>query len=268
MDVINHQDWAALSSKFRQAAPFHSICIDNFLSPKFALELSRSYPDFSDARNQGLEFSTVNEKRKVQITDLEKFPAPAKKLHDALASDEFLKSMETLSGIKDLSFDNNYAGGGLHITNSTGILDVHVDFNFSEALQLYRRLNILIYLNEEWQEDWGGKIELWDRKIKNCIESYSPVLNRCLIFATSDYSFHGVTAVKSPPGIDRKSFAIYLYNEESNPDVYGESHSTVFKARPGEKFKKYYQMPAEAGMKKLSQAIHGGKQIIKRVIGR
>ena len=76
MGVINNQDWPALKEKFLQSTPFPSICIDNFLSPEFALELSRSYPNFSNAQNQGLEFSTVNEKCKVQITEPEKFQSP------------------------------------------------------------------------------------------------------------------------------------------------------------------------------------------------
>ena len=156
----------------------------------------------------------------------------------------------------------------MHVTNSSGILDVHVDFNYSEKLKLYRRLNILIYLNEEWQEDWGGNIELWDKEVKNCVHSFAPVLNRCLIFSTSDYSFHGVTAVTTPPGIDRKSFAIYLYNKNPSENVFGESHSTIFKARPDESLKKYWRMPVEAGMKKLATTLHNGKQLVKRIIGR
>jgi len=268
MSVINNQDWPALKEKFLQATPFPSICIDNFLSPEFALELSRSYPNFSNAQNQGLEFSTVNEKGKIQITDPEKFPDPVKKLHEALASEEFITSMQTLSGIDKLSFDDQFAGGGMHITKSSGILDVHVDFNFSEKLQLYRRLNILIYLNEEWQEDWGGNIELWDKEVKNCVHSFSPILNRCLIFSTSDYSFHGVTAVTTPPGFVRKSFAIYLYNKRPSASVYGEFHSTVFKARPDESFKKYWQMPAETGIKILANTFHSGKQLVKKFIGK
>jgi len=268
MGVINNQDWQNLREKFLNATPFPSICIDNFLSPEFALEVSRSYPKFSNALGQGLEFSTVNEKQKVQITESEKFPDPVKKLYQALAGEKFIHSMQALSGIDELSFDDHFAGGGMHITNTSGILDVHIDFNFSKNLQLYRRLNILIYLNEEWLEDWGGKIELWDKKIKKCIHGYSPVLNRCLIFATSDYSFHGVTAVNAPPGIERKSFAIYLYNKGPSENVDGEYHSTVFKARPNEKFKKFCQMPAEAGVKKMKDTFHSGKQLVKKIIGK
>ena len=268
MSVIIDRDWSALNKNFQQATPFPSICIDNFLSSEFALELARSYPNYSKAQNLGLEFSAVNEKFKVQITEPDKFPGPAKQLHEALASREFISAMQTLSGIDELMFDDHFAGGGMHITSNSGILDVHVDFNFSEESNLYRRLNILLYLNEKWEQGWGGNIELWDKEVKNCVHSFAPIFNRCLIFATSDYSFHGVTAVRTPPGIDRKSFAIYLYGKEPSVNIYGESHSTIFKARPDENFKKYFQIPTESGLRILANTFHSGKQLVKKAIGK
>lgn len=268
MSVINSQDWQALKEQFLNASPFPSICIDNFLNHDFALKLSKSYPEFSNAKQLGYEFSTVNEKGKVQITEFDKFPDPVKQLQQALASDEFISAMQTISGIDELIFDNQFNGGGMHITNTSGILDVHVDFNYADSLNLYRRLNILIYLNEDWQDAWGGNIELWDKDIENCVHSFSPILNRCLIFATSDMSFHGVTAVNTPPGVARKSFAIYLYNNEPSANVYGEAHGTVFRARPDEKLKKYYSMPMEAGWLKLTRSYKNIKNSIRGMIGR
>lgn len=157
MHLINCQNWEDICKQFLNAAPFPSICIDNFLNNEFALELSRSYPNFKNAQGLGFEFSTVNEKKKVQITDPKKFPEPVHRLHKELSSSAFLEAMQTMSGIDNLQFDQEFSGGGMHMTNSEGILDVHVDFNYSEKLNLYRRLNILIYLNEKWEDDWGGR---------------------------------------------------------------------------------------------------------------
>lgn len=113
----------------------------------------------------------------------------------------------------------------------------------------------------------GGKVELWDKDVKRCIQSYSPILNRCIIFATSDVSFHGVTAVNSPLNQPRKSFAIYLYNEEPSSTKYGQSHSTVFKARPREKLKRFILMPVEESWNKVSESIHRSKKFVKRISG-
>ena len=116
-------------------------------------------------------------------------------------------------------------------------MDVHVDFNFIAARELHRRLNILIYFNKDWDPSWGGNIELWDRDVKTCVHSFSPIFNRCVVFETSDISYHGVSAVKCPDGRSRKSFAAYYYTKEAPPHWTGEEHSTIFKARPGEVLK-------------------------------
>src|SRR6202042_3254254 len=113
-----------------------------------------------------------------------------------------------------------------------GRLDVHVDFNYIADRRLHRRLNILIYLNKDWRPEWGGEIELWDPEVKVRHASLSPAFNRCVVFATSDVSYHGVTAVRCPEGRVRKSFAAYYYTREAPPHWTGEGHSTLFKARP------------------------------------
>ena len=268
MGLIQNQDWEALALEFQNAEPFPNICIDNFLDPEFALELSRSYPDFSNAREMGHEFHKVNEKGKIQITDSNKFPAPVSQLHKELSSQKFIRAMQVLSGVDNLQFDGTFSGGGMHMTNRSGILDVHVDFNRLNSNGLFRRLNILIYLNEKWQEEWGGNVELWDEPVKNCIKSISPLLNRCVIFATSDHSFHGVTAVNSPEGVSRKSFAIYLYSDQADSTSFSESHSTIFRARPEEKLKKYILMPIESRIYKLNKLNHKFKKAAKKMLGR
>lgn len=268
MNVIGDHDWEVLAREFQNAEPFPSICIDQFLTAEVASEVSSAYPNFAEAKGVGQEFKTVNEKKKIQICDPNAFPSQVAKLHKALADPQFIKNMEVLSGIKDLQFDPDFEGGGMHLTRSSGILDVHVDFNYSEKLKLYRRLNILIYLNEEWEENWGGRVELWDKDVKKCVKHFVPVQNRCVIFATSGHSFHGVTAVNSPEGVARKSFAIYLYSKEPSVDKFGENHGTVFKARPNEKVKKYWSMPVESLKNTAIKGLDQVKSVVKKVAKR
>ena len=258
MGIIQNHDWRTLGQEFRNAKPFPNICIDNFLDPAIALEIANSYPSFSDAKSFGHVFNKVNERGKAQITDSDNFPVPVSKLYKALAGEEFLLNMQELSGIEDLKFDDTFSGGGMHMTSRSGILDVHVDFNQLKKIGMFRRLNILIYFNEKWESSWGGNIELWDKDVLKCEKSISPIMNRCLIFATSDHSFHGVTAVESPEGISRNSFAIYLYTDISDTEANIRPHSTIFKARPDEKLKKYVIMPAETywiGLKKNTKRL-------------
>ena len=247
--MIRDLDVPALKASFLSAHPFPFVSIDNFLEPEAALEVARSYPTYESAVPVGDQFTALNEKRKVQIVDSEQFPGPVARLAEALSSEDFRGKLSEISGIKDLRWDNSYAGGGMHLTSSSGRLDVHIDFNRLESTGEYRRLNILVFLNENWQRAWGGELELWDKEVKHCHHSFSPVLNRCVVFATSDHSFHGVTPVVCPPGTTRISFASYYYTKEA-PEGAGVAHTTDFRARPDERLRRYVLMPGAAASSK------------------
>ena len=235
----------ALREQFRAAEPFPHILIDDFLETDFVREVAAAYPDFESSRDLGDEFASLNEMHKVQICDDAEFPDPVRRLNEAISSPEFLASVTEITGIPSLLADAQLRGAGMHLTNTTGRLDVHVDFNYLETDQIFRRLNILIYLNEGWEEAWGGQVELWDEDVKRCYGSFAPVMNRCLIFETSEISFHGVAPVACPPGTARKSFAAYYYTKEPPENWSGTPHSTIFRARPTERFRGAVLMPAQ-----------------------
>lgn len=243
--LINPYDREQLKQTFNSAQPFRWFHLDRFLDEAFVREVVAAYPTFEQAKTLGLEFKAVNEQRKVQVTDSAKFPAIVKKLSDALASPEFLADLEYITGIPNLLADARLDGGGMHITGPGGRLDVHVDFNFIVDRELHRRLNILVYLNPVWEQAWGGEIELWDRDAKNRHHAFTPLLNRCLVFETSNISYHGVGPVKCPEDVARKSFAAYYYTHEPPAGWDGTKHNTIFKARPDEKLRGAVLMPLE-----------------------
>jgi hypothetical protein len=248
-------DVARLRNAFNSARPFRWIEINPFLDPDFAAEVSAAYPGFEESRSQGHEFSAVNERRKVQITESAKFPDPVKRLHEVLAGPEFMGALEQITGIPRLLPDDRLIGGGMHITGPGGRLDVHVDFNYVEDRAYHRRLNILVYLNPEWDERWGGAIELWDRDVKRRHHAFAPLLNRCVIFETSDVSYHGVQPVSCPPDIQRKSFAAYYYTREAPAHWTGQSWSTIFRARPHEVVRGKLLMPLEQAERRLRAGV-------------
>lgn len=236
--------------------PFPHFCIDGILDEDFAGEVHDAFPSYQEAKGLGREFAAVNEKRKIQVTDSKKFPPPILKLHQLLASDEFVSRVSEMTGIPNLLPDPELVGGGIHETNSGGHLDVHVDFNYIEDRKLYRRVNILFYFNKDWKEEYGGYLDIWDRDVRKCYGSFAPIFNRAAGFATSEISFHGVTPVRCPPGMMRKSFAVYYYTKEAPPHWDGVMHSTIFKPRPDEWMKGNVLMPVEekyrAGQKVFS----------------
>jgi Rps23 Pro-64 3,4-dihydroxylase Tpa1-like proline 4-hydroxylase len=146
-----------------------------------------------------------------------------------LNSPETLAWLEKVTGIQGLVADPTFEGGGLHHIPVAGYLKMHSDFNWHPGLQMRRRVNMLIYLNDGWEEGNGGELELWNIPMTECIQRVNPVFNRTVIFNTTSDSFHG-----HPDGGNtlRKSLATYYYSK----DRVDKPHSTLYQKRPGEKF--------------------------------
>ena len=264
--VIQPLDREALKQQFRNARPFPFVKIENLVDPAFAREVTTAYPTFDSATVQGRQFKSVNERKKVQITNPALFPEPVARLNEALASTEFLADLSYITNIPNLLADPQLIGGGIHVTGPGGRLDVHVDFNYIESRKLHRQLNLLLYLNPEWDERWGGHIQLWDKGVTACEATFAPALNRCVIFETSNISFHGVTPVTPDAPFPRKSFATYYYTREAPPHWSGVAHSTIFKARPKEKLRRYILMPAEVLQRRTLHGLQKVKRGVKKLI--
>ena len=249
-------DREVLRAEFAAAKPYPHVKIDNFIDSKKAAEIAAAYPTFDVALSHGKTFTTVNERKKVQISDSKLFPKPVTELNDLLASPSFLADLAYITGLPNVLADEQLVGGGIHVTGPGGRLDVHVDFNYIEERKLPRRLNLLLYLNPAWEEGWGGHFQLWDKDVQHCEAAFSPIFNRCVIFETSDISYHGVVPVSISAPTPRKSFATYYYTKEAPAHWTGVSHSTIFKARPQERLRGMILMPAESAKAKIDARVN------------
>lgn len=146
-----------------------------------------------------------------------------------------LDFLERLTGISGLIPDPYFTGGGVHQIERGGHLGVHADFNVYERLRLDRRLNLLLYLNRDWQEEWGGHLELWNSGMTTCERRVLPIFNRCVIFSTTDSSYHGhPDPLRCPPHRTRRSLATYYYSNGRPVEEQSDGHSTLFRERPHE----------------------------------
>lgn len=253
--MIRPLDADDLRRRVETAVPFPHFVIDDFFDADFALRVGESFPSFEDALRIGRSFRTVNERKKVQVTNTAQFPPVVLELNGLLASPSWLGLLSEVFGMPGLLADEQLTGGGMHQTGSRGRLDVHVDFNYIAARQLHRRLNVLVFFNPGWKPAWGGSLELWDRDVKRCVQSLEPRFNRCVVFETSDISFHGVTAVECPPDRARKSFAAYYYTKESPRHWIGNAHDTIFRSRPDEVIRGRVLMPAERIWRRMRKSV-------------
>jgi hypothetical protein len=139
--------------------------------------------------------------------------------------------------LERLMGDPYFLGGGFHEIFSGGKLAVHADFRVHKRLNLERRINVLLYLNESWDYDYGGELELWDKSMDSCFERVVPVVNRCVIFNTDSRSFHGhPDPLKVPEGVTRKSLALYYYTASPNIIRDTPAHSTMYVSRADDAF--------------------------------
>lgn len=220
-----------LAEDYAQAYPFPHTVIDGVFPVAVTRRLLAHFPADAKAHDKVYEKGYGGtHKRQISPYDCDATIQAAFAFFNSAAMLQFI---ESLTGIKGLLPDPYFAGGGLHETSRGGLLGIHADFQVNEGLQLYRRVNMLVYLNEDWKTEYGGELELWDREMQAKQISVQPVFNRCVIFNTDADSFHGhPDPLKTPEGITRKSLALYYYQALPIPNVAGDSRHTLYVARP------------------------------------
>jgi Rps23 Pro-64 3,4-dihydroxylase Tpa1-like proline 4-hydroxylase len=218
--------------EYSQAQPFPHIVIDNFL-PEFVLNnVLNEFPDKEQINWK--KFNNNSEKKLASKSELDMGEATRMLLYQ-LNSSIFINFLEMLTGIDGIIPDPHFVGGGLHQIERGGYLKMHVDFNKHTKLRLDRRLNVLIYLNQDWKEEYGGHLELWDKDMTRCEKKILPIFNRFVVFNTTNFSYHGhPDPLMCPEEQTRKSLALYYYSNGRPPEEASNEHSTVFKARNGE----------------------------------
>jgi hypothetical protein len=227
-----------LSSQYSKGQPFPHVVIDNFLPDNLIEAISKSFPQQPLVHDKVMldEFAHFK-KRQIFPGDCNSF---AMNFFQFLNSSAMLCFLEGLTGIDGLIADSHFDGGGFHEISRGGKLGIHADFRINRKLHLERRLNLLLYLNKDWNEAYGGALELWDKSMQSPFCSISPTYNRCVVFSTNIDSFHGhPNPLNTPEGIHRRSVATYYYT--ASRSIYGEvaDNATKWMARPGDskKFK-------------------------------
>lgn len=225
----------ALTLQYRVNHPCPHILLRDFLEPEIAADMAREFP--RAASEAWTQYKHANE-NKLGMPKRELFPATIGAVTDELNSPEFVAWISELTGIPNLIADPMLEGGGLHQSGPGGYLNVHTDFSIHHFhTTWHRRVNLILYLNPGWEEQWGGSLELWERKMARCGAKYPPLLNHALIFTTDERSLHGFPdPLTCPEGESRKSLALYYYTVE--PDKKIPSHSTDYFARPQDGWEK------------------------------
>ncbi|PWH11088.1 proline hydroxylase [Bacteroidetes bacterium SCGC AAA795-G10] len=215
--------------------PFEHIYIDNFFDLNFANQILNSFPDLKS--NQWEKTNDKNIEVKMRSKWSSEFDIPDH-IIDAIRimnSAPFLKALSKALHIPKLIPDPYFTGGGLNVTVSGGLLDVHIDGNYHDATGLHRRVNAILYLNPGWKEGWGGEFGLYNNNGDRLVKKIAPIHNRFMAFDTNDYSYHGLPdPLNFPIGQARRSIILYYYTKDPRPGnktAIKEPHSALWKKK-------------------------------------
>ncbi|MFT5251164.1 MAG: Rps23 Pro-64 3,4-dihydroxylase Tpa1-like proline 4-hydroxylase [Flavobacteriales bacterium] len=223
------------AEKYVKAAPYPHIIFDDFIETAAAEKALDVFPKIQDAG--WIHYVHVNEK-KHGLNKLDLIPAFIRDgILKELNSPEFITYLESLTGINNLLPDTTIEGGGIHQSENGGYLNIHADFTVHPHKKIWRRrVNVLVYLNKNWETSYGGALELWEKDMSKCAVKVDPTFNRIVIFNTDEDSYHGFPdPIQCPDDVTRKSIALYYFTEEKTGSF--RRRATNYRARPNDGFK-------------------------------
>ena len=204
-----------IQGDFHSATPFPHVVIENFFTEETFQGLLREFG--SPTTDVGWKRYWNPIERKYALNTLSSRPHTTAVFH-ALQRDEFVERLEALTSIPGLQSDPHLHGAGLHFHPRGGKLDMHLDYSVHPITGLERRLNLIVYLNDSWNDEWGGALELWDSEFTHCGTQIFPYRNRAVLFQTSDISYHGLPhPLRCPEGVGRQSLAVYYVAPIESP---------------------------------------------------
>lgn len=220
---------ASARATYLGAKPFPHVVFDDFFDPRLLELVLEEFPKPGEIRWQSFDNA---QEIKLASSREGSFGPATRLLMYHLNSMTFLEFLSSVTGIDNLIPDPGFEGGGLHQIVRGGKLGVHADFNKHRDFGLDRRLNLLLYLNKDWREEYDGQLQLWNRDMSRCEAKVLPIFNRVMVFGTTDFTYHGhPDPLQCPEGMTRKSLALYYFsNGRPAEEVTGE-HSTIFLPR-------------------------------------
>lgn len=224
----------SLKDQYASNSPFPHIVIDDFLPPEVLDGVLEEFPAPGEKWKQFDNQAEIKLANNVE----ERMGSYTRHVINQFNCSAMCHFIEVVTGIPSIIPDPHLFGGGLHQLVPGGFLKIHADYNWHKELKLHRRVNLILYLNKDWKDEYGGHLELWDEPMENCVQKVLPIFNRAVIFTTTSTSWHGNPGIIAcPEGNSRKSLAFYYYTQDRPEGEKQGPHTTIFKQRPNEKFK-------------------------------
>ncbi|MEY4427945.1 MAG: hypothetical protein RLZZ182_634 [Pseudomonadota bacterium] len=220
-DTPLHQ--TGLRDRYLDGQPFPLLVLDDFLPLDVANGVLSEIKANQDFQKSNDYIFAKNKFESPRIENLGPFGA---QIRDFLLSPDFASAISDMFG-HTLFVDPEFIGGGLHRGGEGSFLDMHADFNLHPAHRRWiRELNLLLYLNKDWQPEYGGCLELLDPRTGQSA-SVEPRFNRMVLMLTKDYTLHGYKPLHFPKGTFRTSIAAYAYSEARSDEEVASLKTTT-----------------------------------------
>jgi len=231
-NVFNFSPNEEMSRSYQYGSPYPHIVIDNFVKDTNLVDTV--IDEYNWYNSWGYDPTSYSQQHQVNkffspwcIENIKDLPPTTKKVIDHFNSRPMLTALEKLTGIDNLIPDFNLEGSGMHKISKGGKLSVHVDYNKHPSKPMYRRINLLLYLNKDWNESWGGHLQLWNSDVTKLEKAILPIYNRLVIFNTTPISYHGHPhPLECPENRHRYSIAMYYFTKD-RPDSEKDGNTTA-----------------------------------------
>lgn len=239
-------------TEFSNGVPFKNVSIPNFLSEDTISKVVSEFPCDFDTNKNWFNYENPAEVKYLN-SNIKELPPTIKSVYDALSSNEMVNAFAEISSIDTLEYDPTLYGSSIHAHGRYGRLHLHLDYEKHPILEnKERRLNLILYLNENWDSSWNGQTELWNEDVTECVKKHEVTYNTATLFQTNNMSWHGVPEkILCPPDVFRKTLAYYYISPlvtEPGMHKYGVD-STGYRTKAS--FVKRPQDKESEGMKKL-----------------
>ena len=261
---------ASARAAWTTTRPFHWFVMDDFFPQEDAQQLLEGFP--SPEGGGWDRTGYVHQQRKLTMT--KNLPTKLQSFFDFTANPQFLAWLENITGIAPLLADPELVGGGLHQSLPGAFLDVHIDYNRHMNTGHHRRLNLLLFLNTNWQPEYEGYLELWDMSERRRLTEIAPIFNRAVVFETNQVSYHGHPhPLACPDGVTRKSLAVYYFTEHRDDGVDVPESNTIYRQTTGWKgYMKTFRSSVTSAQARLQRDGIGetgrlmGEKVVRKIL--
>lgn len=228
--IINHvlnnfQNTFDLQRVYRSHPSYSKLEIKNFLPIDVVQSMSA---ELDQIPLESCKKFTRKDSCMYEYNNLDDTPIQDEVVH-ALHSSTFLKWLQAVTDTVDLIPDPHLIGAGYSKAYTGDSLKIHTDFNWNNQLRLHRRLSVIIYLNEEWNESWGGNLDFYDTDRENVLSRVIPRAGNMVVWSYNNLAYHGYPEpMTNPKGTCRKNLRLFYYVSNASHNNIVQPHRSLY----------------------------------------